>query len=160
MATDLATLAVCGWAAAAAAWDLAQHRIPNVLTGGAALVAIACFFFTGHGPLGAALRETLGVTAVLAVPGVLAFHTGRLGGGDVKLFLAMSLVGGPLVFATAMLLGSLGCLLLLLAGHSEIWLLWLRSAAPRLLGPLLGRRAVPLGVPYGVGLIVALAGLG
>jgi prepilin peptidase CpaA len=66
---------------AAAATDIRTRRIPNLLTGAAALAAVAV-----HLPAGPA-AVALSIATMLAafVVGSLAFSAGWFGGGDVKL---------------------------------------------------------------------------
>jgi prepilin peptidase CpaA len=81
---DAATIALLGFSAAAAVTDLRTRRIPNALTGAAALAALALHLPAG--PLAVALA--LGaMTAAFAI-GSVAFTAGWFGGGDVKLLAA------------------------------------------------------------------------
>jgi Flp pilus assembly protein protease CpaA len=66
---------------AAAALDLRTRRIPNALTGAAALAAVAVHLPAG--PLAAGLSIAAMVAAFAL--GSLAFSAGWFGGGDVKL---------------------------------------------------------------------------
>jgi prepilin peptidase CpaA len=79
-------------AAVACGWDLRTRRIPNVLTFGAALVALVYHSATG----GAA---GLGVSALGWLLGALVFIVPfalrGLGGGDVKLLAALGAWIGP-----------------------------------------------------------------
>jgi Flp pilus assembly protein protease CpaA len=80
----LATIVLLGVVCAAAAFDLRTRRIPNALTGAAALAALAF-----HLPAGL-LAVTIALAAMLCafVAGSLAFSAGWFGGGDVKLLTA------------------------------------------------------------------------
>jgi len=69
---------------AGAAIDVRARRIPNLLTGAAALAAIAL-----HAPLGVtAVMVSLATMLLAFVVGSVAFSAGWLGGGDVKLIAA------------------------------------------------------------------------
>ena len=76
---------VCG-ATAAAFFDIATRRIPNWLP--AAILIAAALFHAGNGARDAI--EALGAAGVLLVAGTLAHSRGWLGGGDVKLMVAVA----------------------------------------------------------------------
>lgn len=145
------------WIAVISAWDLAQRRIPNALTFSGVLAGGMVLVITGRGLLGAEPGETLLVTAALGAAGILAFHLGVLGAGDVKLVVSLALLAGPVVLAVAMLVGSLLCAswIVFRAGAS----LLLPAGLPAPFWGLVGRvptARVPLAVPYGLGLAIAL----
>ena len=79
-----ATVVLLAVVCAAAAIDVRTRRIPNLLTGAAALAALAV-----HIPGGAA-AVALALAAMLAAfaAGSIAFAAGWFGGGDVKLVAA------------------------------------------------------------------------
>jgi prepilin peptidase CpaA len=81
---DAATIALLGFSAAAAVTDLRTRRIPNALTGAAAVAALALHLPAG--PLAVALA--LGAMIAAFAIGSLAFTAGWFGGGDVKLLAA------------------------------------------------------------------------
>jgi prepilin peptidase CpaA len=83
----VALLAVLG-----AGWDLAQRRVPNVLTFGAAAVAVV-YFAASDGTPGLT-RSLLGwaIGFGLSVP---LFAVGALGAGDVKFLAAFGAWLGP-----------------------------------------------------------------
>jgi prepilin peptidase CpaA len=92
------TAAVSICSVAAAAIDLRTRRVPNGLTGGAAVFGLA-LALTGAGRIGliaAVVGGVLGLTLML--PGYLF---GATGGGDVKLLAALGTLLGPqgIVFA-------------------------------------------------------------
>lgn len=96
---DAASIAVLGLGATAAALDGMTRRIPNVLTFGAAVVALAFAAATGGGP-------ALGWSAAGWIVGLLLFlplfAVRAMGGGDVKLLAAFGAWLGPaLVFWVA-----------------------------------------------------------
>jgi prepilin peptidase CpaA len=79
-------------AAVAMAWDLKTRRIPNLLTFGAALAAVATHAYTG-GPAAAGwsvLGWLVGVAFFLPI-----FALGGMGAGDVKLLAALGAWLGP-----------------------------------------------------------------
>lgn len=81
---SLAIYLVMGACAVAVATDLAYRKIPNPLTFGLALVALAL-----HAPQGAvAFALALGIFCAVLVIGCVAFSFKWLGGGDVKLLAA------------------------------------------------------------------------
>jgi len=76
-----ATVALLVVACAAAAIDVRTRRIPNALTGAAALAALAV-----HLPAGPfAVTLALAAMACAFAVGTMAFTAGWFGGGDVKL---------------------------------------------------------------------------
>ena len=79
-------------ATSAVVWDLSTRRIPNVLTFGAALVAlIAHGYFNGWSGLGMSLAGwAVGVAFFFPL-----FALGGMGGGDVKLLGALGAWLGP-----------------------------------------------------------------
>jgi prepilin peptidase CpaA len=76
-----ATIVLLLVTAAAAVTDVRTRRIPNVLTGFAALAAIALSAFGGP----SAVLTCIVVMIAAFVAGSVAFSAGWLGGGDVKL---------------------------------------------------------------------------
>ncbi|HEY0613666.1 MAG TPA: A24 family peptidase [Candidatus Elarobacter sp.] len=66
---------------AAAATDVRSRRIPNALTGFAALAAVAVHAPAGLGPVALSLAAMAGAFLL----GSVAFSAGWFGGGDVKL---------------------------------------------------------------------------
>ena len=76
---------VCG-ATFAAFFDLATRKIPNWLP--AAILFAAVLYHAGHGARD--VLQILGAVAVLLVLGTFAHARGWLGGGDVKLTVAVA----------------------------------------------------------------------
>jgi len=79
------------WFAACSIQDLLQRHISNVLTFGAAALALLYLLWTGHTWLGASAAEggwALLVALVLTLPG---YALNKLGAGDVKLLMALAL---------------------------------------------------------------------
>ena len=81
-------LAAC---AIAVATDLTSRRIPNALTIGLALAALALHATQGW----ASLAVSLAALATVMAVGLAAFSMGWLGGGDVKLAAAAAALGFP-----------------------------------------------------------------
>ncbi|MES2868026.1 MAG: prepilin peptidase [Pseudomonadota bacterium] len=84
-------LVVFLWFAACAIQDLLQRHISNILTFGAAALALLYLFWTGHTWLGASAAEggwALLIALVLTLPG---YALNKLGAGDVKLLIALAL---------------------------------------------------------------------
>jgi prepilin peptidase CpaA len=138
---------------AAAATDVRARRIPNVLTGGAAVAALALHL---SGGVVAELTCIAAMSAAFAL-GSVAFSAGWFGGGDVKLIAAacglagfpgaLTLVlyilicGALLALVTAALTGRLGALLRSTTGVA------VRGAATE-------RTLLPYGVAIAAGSIV------
>ena len=79
------------WFIACSIQDLLQRQISNVLTFGAAALALLYLLWTGHTWLGASAAEggwALLITLVLTLPG---YALNKLGAGDVKLLMALAL---------------------------------------------------------------------
>lgn len=142
------TMAVV-WALAVGGWDFSRRRIPNVLTFGVIPVAIGKLAMTGTSPLGADGLSMLAGAAfalLLTLPGYLAH---KLGAGDVKLLVAIALLGGTLSVLASFMIGALA------AGVAAgAWL----ALGPRLgLPPAAGRR-LPFGAALALGFVAAVAG--
>ncbi|MCA9665371.1 MAG: prepilin peptidase [Myxococcales bacterium] len=140
----IASLPLCAGLLIAAALDMRSRRVPNLLTV-ALLVGglVARGALGGFGELAWGLGAALGAMIVLLVP----FAKGWLGGGDVKLFVALAAWLGPKAFVTALVAATLA------GGVLAIAMLARR-----------GRRALSLreasrsgGVPYAVA--IAIGGL-
>lgn len=79
------------WLALCALQDIYQRRIANLLTFGAAALALLYLFSTGTTWLGASAEDggcALLLALLFTLPG---YATARLGAGDVKLFAALAL---------------------------------------------------------------------
>jgi prepilin peptidase CpaA len=101
----------------AAAWDLRTRRIPNVLTFGAALVAVLLHgYLEGLNGLSLALAGWV-VGLALFLP---FFALGGLGAGDVKLLAAVGACLGPLAAVWVALYTSIagGVMALAVASYS------------------------------------------
>lgn len=84
-------VALCLACAGAAWFDIRERRLPNVLTAGALVVALALRAPMGFDALGQGLLGAL-LAFGLALP---FFMAGGLGGGDVKLLVAVGAFLGP-----------------------------------------------------------------
>lgn len=154
--TDLIVLAALPLLAAAALGDVAARRIPNRIPALLALLGLLRQGLAGFGALGAALA----VAAAVLLGTVLLWQRGALGGGDVKLLAAASLLVSPALvprqlLAVALAGGALALLHLalrpLLRGRPAAIPPrgWLRREALRI------RRGAPL--PYGVAVAIGTA---
>ncbi len=104
MTEQIATIVMLAMLAAAVATDLHKGKIYNWLTAPCAAAGLALGLASG-GMAGLADR-LLGAAAALAVV-LLVFHLARLGGGDIKLLLAVGALGGLHFVLWAMLLTGL-----------------------------------------------------
>jgi Flp pilus assembly protein protease CpaA len=138
---------VVAWCLAVLVTDLSVRRIPNVLSLGAIAVGLGVLAYSGHSLLGATWPSMLmGVVLALALmlPGYFAHW---LGAGDIKLLVAIALLGGwetvLISFAVGALLGGLVVLCVMTiaryAGH-----------------PLSSRRWIPFGAALSLGLLLAM----
>ncbi|HJW24507.1 MAG TPA: prepilin peptidase [Rhodocyclaceae bacterium] len=135
------------WAFAIGYWDLQCRRVPNVLTFGAILVALASFAVTGASPLGAdgiSILAGAGLALILTLPGYLLR---QLGAGDVKLLLAVALLGGTMATLVSFVVGSLTSV-----AAAGAWVFW---------GPRFGHvpssgKWLPFGAALALGFAVAV----
>jgi len=134
--------------ALAAGWDLASFTIPNLLS---AAVAAAFILFLAMVPLGAsAIAWHLAAGFAGLVAGFALFALGYIGGGDAKLFAAVTLWLGFHDLAAyalaASLLGGLLTLAILLLRQYPLPALAARQAW------IIRLHAEKSGIPYGVAL--------
>ena len=120
---------------AAAIEDAIRLRISNWTSIGVLLLAIVAVFATGFST---ALWQNLAVFVGLLVAGTLAFASGKIGGGDVKLLAAlgawMNFQGGLWLPITVFLAGGLLALGFIVAR-------------------LFKRRSSKAGIPYGLAIV-------
>ena len=102
---DIFMKVTAGMLALAFVWDLAARTIPNILTLGGALFGIVWHFHVAASSRG--LWFGLGAAGLALVSGLLCaampfhqFRKGKIGGGDVKLFFAIGVLGGPVIGLT------------------------------------------------------------
>ncbi len=140
----------------AAAWDVAEFRIPNFLC--LAIAALYPAYAIGSAqpvdwPLATALA------AGLLVIGIALFCCGVVGGGDVKLLAAVTLWAGPahiiaLLLVMAIAGGVVGLMMMLsrhaVAVQAMSWL-----GADRLAAAIAGQK-VPYGVAIAAGVYLTL----
>jgi len=132
--------------------DAAYYIIPNMLNGIIiALYAAAVVFLPIEGWLAA-----IGAASIILVLGLGLFALGLMGGGDIKLLVALSLWTGwgmatmQFLFLTAIAGGLLVVVVLLL--RLLIAPLWVRLRLSRMLPRILTRKAP---VPYGIAIAAA-----
>lgn len=112
------------WLAAAGACDLVWRRLPNLLTMGAWGAAFVVWVLSGQGLEGTDWPYCLLAGGAALGLGLVPYALRLLGGGDVKLLVAIGLLMGPVVLAVSFVVGSL------LAGVSAVLVLMYRHAHP------------------------------
>jgi len=146
-------------------YDWRSRRLPNVLTFGAMACAFSSWLLFSHGPLGASWLPSLcaGVAALAIL--LLPYAVHALGAGDVKFFMAMGLLGGPMILLPTLLVGSL------LAAAMALWVLACSGRLPLvslilqrwggafLLPESAPQRHLPFGVPLGIGFLLTIWGV-
>jgi len=108
-------LIVVAWCLSVGLADLYARRIPNILALGACLIAIICLLITGHTLLGANWQSVaigVGVSLLLTLP---AYAARLLGAADVKIILAIALIGGWYLTLFAFVIASILAMLLSVA---------------------------------------------
>lgn len=138
---------VVAWSLGVLASDLAVRRIPNLFSMAAAVLALAYLAYTGESVLGARWPSVLmGVVLALAftLPGYFARW---LAAGDVKLFVAIALMGGwEVALISFAIAGFLGAMVSLTA-----------LAMTRYSGNTMSaRRWVPFGAALAIGFLLAI----
>lgn len=136
------------WTLALGYWDIQHRRLPNVLTLGAALAGVVSWAVLGTSPLGAdgaSMLVGVGLALLLTLPGYL-LH--KLGGGDVKLLVAVALLGGA---AATMVSFVIGALVTVATAGAGVFLSRFRLA------PVPDQR-LPFGAGLALGFAVALLG--
>lgn len=140
-------LALIGWGLCAAVYDARRRRLPNLLTLGGAAAALLWLLATGQGLSGVGWASCLGAAAFALLLLLPAYAKGWLGGGDVKLGVALGLAGGTHLLLITLVFGGT-----LLAGMATGTLLNRPAGAPP--AP---HRSLPFGTAYGLGFAVAAA---
>lgn len=146
------------WAAVCGLYDLALRRIPNSLTVGGHVGALAMLAASGQGWLGASPSSCFAAWVLALALTVPAYALKKLGAGDAKLLAAMGLAGGLEAMLVAYTIAAL-----LVGGVAAVWLLVYHCK------PLLARigidasalpepkgRMLPFGLGLAIGFIVAL----
>jgi prepilin peptidase CpaA len=121
--------------------DSAELRISNLLSGGVVILAVVAALVVG--PKLSLWQNGVGLAVVLAI-GTLMFARGWLGGGDVKLFAAIT------AWTAGLMSLRLVATIFLCGGALAILILVARAFAPESWGKkvrILRRRE---GIPYGV----------
>lgn len=143
----IAEMIVAAWCLSVAMADVSSRRIPNVLTLGICLVAICWLLLNGHSILNASLPSValgMGISLLLTLP---AYLTHLLGAGDVKLLLAIALLGGAHLTVSAFVIASILVIIFLVA-HSLFFRFSRRSQTPK--------RWIPFGAALSTGLLCAI----
>lgn len=140
---DLTQAALALWGLAVALLDARHRRIPNALTLGPALLALGCLTAFGSGPLMTPPASNLAAAALFLLFLLPGYLLDRVGGGDLKLGLALGLVGG---FKIGLLTLGIGAPLLIILALREA-----RRRAPQ--APV---RSVPWGGAHGVAFALAV----
>lgn len=143
--------------------DLRRRRLPNRLVAVYAVLCPVALLASGAAP-GVWLQH--GLVALVAFPFLIAFFVlGGIGGGDVKLGVAVLAWAGPQAFAESLQLIALSGLVLALLGLVADMLLRMGSSgmpAPtrglgqKVLYALSAKRGVPYGVALAMGGMAAL----
>lgn len=138
---------VAGWVLITLVSDLLYRRIPNLLSIGAALFALLYLLLSGHAVLGATWQSVLLGTLLglgLTLP---AYGMRWLGAGDVKLMLAIGLLGGLHIVVFSFVVAGL------LAGAAALAWLYLARFYRIALPP---KRWLPFGAALLLGLLPAI----
>lgn len=140
---------------AAAIFDVASYRIPNILPGALLLlflIFLATMALSGHAVGWSEISGHLMAGGVGLIAGMIMFGLGWIGGGDAKLFAMTCLWLGWESLLTYTVAASVA------GGALTLTLLWLRGVPLPLFlqRPWVLRLADPKGaVPYGVALAAA-----
>lgn len=143
----IAEMIVVFWCLSVVLADVSFRRIPNVLTLGVGLVAICWLMVNGHSILNASPPSValgMGVSLLLTLP---AYLTRLLGAGDVKLLLAIALLGGASLTLSAFVIASMLAIIFLVA-HSFFSRFSQHPEKPK--------RWIPFGAALSAGLLCAI----
>jgi prepilin peptidase CpaA len=133
---------------AATVQDAVQLRISNLISGAVLVLAIIAAVLVGPE---LSLWQNLLAFAVVLTIGALLFSRGMLGGGDVKLFAAVT------IWTSGLMVLQLVGAILICGGLLALLILGARAAAPPSWGEhviIMRRRA---GIPYGVAIAAGTA---
>lgn len=112
------------WLAAVGSCDLVWRRLPNPLTMGAWGAAVILWYVSGKGLDGTVWPHCLLAGGAALGLGLIPYGLRLLGGGDVKLLVAIGLLMGPVALTVSFVVGSL------LAGLSAVLVIMYRRAHP------------------------------
>ncbi len=143
----IANLIVVAWCLGVVLADLSARRIPNILTLGMCLIAICWLAVTGHSMLNTDIRSVALGAAVSLLLTLPAYAARLLGAGDVKLLLAIALVGGGYIASLSFVIAAF---LALFFGIFYIVFARLRAR------PISRKRWLPFGAALSVGLLIAV----
>ncbi len=130
---------------AAAIQDAVQLKISNLLSGAVLLAGVAAAILSG---IEVAIWQNLLVFVLTLVIGTMLFAKGVLGGGDVKLFAAVTLWTN--------LSGALGLIasIFIFGGILALLIIFGRAAAPERLAARVAVLRPKSGIPYGIAIAV------
>ena len=143
----IAEMIVVAWCLAVAVTDLHARRIPNILTLGMCLVALCWLLVSGHSLLDTSIQSAMLGAAISLLLTLPAYAARLLGAGDVKLLLAIALVGGHYLMLFAFVMAAL-----LAVGFGIAYLFIVRFRGHT----ITRRRWLPFGAALSVGLLVAV----
>ena len=140
----IAKMSVIVWCLSVCLTDIYFRRIPNILTIGAAFAAVFSLLITGQALLGAHWQSVtigVGVSLSLTLP---AYTVRLLGAGDVKLILAIAVIGGWQLMLSSFVIASILAIVLVIAHVIFIKFSTLQSKP---------KRWIPFGAALSVGLL-------
>lgn len=140
-------LMVVAWCLSIGLTDLYARRIPNILTLGAGLIATLSLLVTGHALLGTYWQSALIGAAVSLLLTLPAYALRLLGAGDVKLLLAIALIGGWYMTLFAFVVASILAILFGIV-HTLFSRLNTQQHTPK--------RWIPFGTALSAGLLFAI----
>lgn len=161
MSEELAFVFRCAvslWSVAIVVFDLRNRRLPNGLTFGGLLTGAVVLVVWGQGMLGASVVScvlALFLALLLTLP---AYARKALGAGDVKLMMAIALMGGVRVLGFTFVMAGL---------FTAVWLVYYFAVtrtrvaaevgvAPAHPGRSAAVRPVPFGAALGLGLLCTI----
>lgn len=140
----IAEMSVIVWCVSVGLTDLYFRRIPNILMIGAYSVPIFSSLITGQALLGAHWQSVaigIGVSLLLTLP---AYAARLLGAGDVKLILAIALIGGWQLMPSSFVIASILAIVFVIA-HNIFIRFSTSQSQPK--------RWIPFGAALSVGLL-------
>ena len=154
--------AVSLWCLACGFYDLAQRRLPNLLTLGMHVPALAVLVIAGEGFLGASITSCLLAWAAALVLTLPAYAFNWLGAGDAKFLAAIGLLTGLKFLFVTYIIAALttGLVILIWLSLQRYWPfvnLQLSSLNLRLPDiPLLRGKILPFGAILALSAIITL----